>query len=89
VAEAGDVPSLDPLVESRDGSTSSDTESLVRHILRLPKVPYVATNCERAGDETRPSSSVGASAPKGRRGEADSTAGAVTLVPVKKVRMGL
>jgi hypothetical protein len=88
VTEAAGVPFSDTLMESGDGSTSSDIKSLTWHNLGLPEVSAAATDHERHGSETSPSSLVGAFALKRRRGEDDPRVGATTLILVKKVRQG-
>jgi hypothetical protein len=59
MAETTNVPSSDPLVESGEGSASSDTESLVRHILEQPEVSSAPSSHERTGGKVSPVSLAG------------------------------
>jgi hypothetical protein len=73
------MSSSEPLTESGDGSAYSDTESLVWHILRLPKVSSAATGRERVVSETGPLPLVGAYTLKRRRVEDSSRVDDATL----------
>jgi hypothetical protein len=61
------LPLLEPPCGVRDGPNSSDTESLIRHILGTPEPSTIAISRERADGGTHLLASAGASFLKSRR----------------------